>query len=276
MSITEGCLPHVAQPYGALAGGVHEQVALPRVKLGGRDDLRQLLHVGRLDVDNVEALVGDLHVPEVDAQVVGGEVRLRVRVDGDGVDVVRVGVGEDAARRGLHHQLHWLQHRNLWRGGGGRRKKPFIMWETPSRSSSLVADLMPEVCTAYIVHPSSEGREIKAMTPLHIFDISSPPSIVNATHGKKSFSYVATITSPPREELQAEKEKEEGREATQLNRFLPPSRGLHFFSPPFLGGVGVGSGRGICSKDSFNCLGRGKLLLLLLLLGTTTTITTSR
>ena len=36
--------------------------------------LGEFLHVGRLDVDDVEGLVGDLHVPQVDAQVIGREI----------------------------------------------------------------------------------------------------------------------------------------------------------------------------------------------------------
>lgn len=69
--VAQGRRPHVAQPNGALAARVHEQVALGRMELGGRDHLRQLLHVRRLDVHDVEALVRDLQVPQVDAQVVG-------------------------------------------------------------------------------------------------------------------------------------------------------------------------------------------------------------
>ena len=77
--------------------------------------LCEFLHVRGLDVDDVEGLVGDLHVPEVDAEVVGREVRLAVRVDTDRVDVVGVRVGEDAPRRRLHHQFHRFQHGNLSR-----------------------------------------------------------------------------------------------------------------------------------------------------------------
>ena len=63
-------LTHVAESDGSLAGTVHEQVALLRVELWSRDHLRQLLHVGRLDVHDVEGLVRDLHVPQIDPQVV--------------------------------------------------------------------------------------------------------------------------------------------------------------------------------------------------------------
>lgn len=53
VSVTQGLLPHVAQPDGALAAAVHKLVAVYRVEDGGRDHLRQLLHVGGLDVHNV-------------------------------------------------------------------------------------------------------------------------------------------------------------------------------------------------------------------------------
>ena len=47
-------LSHVAESDGALAGAVHEEITLLRVELGGGDDLCELLHVGRLDVHDVE------------------------------------------------------------------------------------------------------------------------------------------------------------------------------------------------------------------------------
>lgn len=78
------------------------------MELGRRDDLRQFLHVGRLDVDDVEALVGDLQVPQIKPEVVRREVRLLVRVDRYRVDVVGVSIGKNPTGRGLHHQIHWL------------------------------------------------------------------------------------------------------------------------------------------------------------------------
>ena len=129
------------------------------MELGGGDDLRQLLHVRRLDVHEVEALVRDLQVPQVDPQVVRRQepekaalstsdepniaiderfigllelssmashgkpagslfslpksrslsqalLRFGVAVGGDGVDVIGVGVGVDAAGGGLDDELH--------------------------------------------------------------------------------------------------------------------------------------------------------------------------
>ena len=64
---------------------------------------------------DTEATVCDLQVPQVDPEVVGGDVGLEVGVDGDGVDVVGVCVAEDTPRRRLHHQVHGLQHGHLER-----------------------------------------------------------------------------------------------------------------------------------------------------------------
>ena len=111
------------------------------MELGGGDDLGELLHVGRLDVDDVEALVGDLDVPQVDAQVVGRHERLLVAVQRDRVDVIGVRVGEYAlGHRFDLHAVHVLDNRyghvanvavdvvahvDVRRGasGGGRRRR---------------------------------------------------------------------------------------------------------------------------------------------------------
>ena len=53
MPVTERRRPHVAQPDGPLAAAVHEGVAVVGVELGRRDHLRELLHVGRLDVHDI-------------------------------------------------------------------------------------------------------------------------------------------------------------------------------------------------------------------------------
>ena len=55
--VAQSLLSHVAQPDGTLATAVDELVAADRMELRRSDDLRQLLHVGRLDVHNVWQLV---------------------------------------------------------------------------------------------------------------------------------------------------------------------------------------------------------------------------
>ena len=41
-----------------------------------------------------------------------------VRVDGDGVDVIGVSIREYPPRAGLHHQLHWSEHRDTQASDG--------------------------------------------------------------------------------------------------------------------------------------------------------------
>jgi hypothetical protein len=105
MLIAQGALPHVGQLDGPLRAGVHEPVAAHGVELGRCDHLGQLLHVRRLDVDNVEALVLDVEVPQVDTQVVTADECLPVTVYRDAVDVVGVGVGVGPPGHGGHHGI---------------------------------------------------------------------------------------------------------------------------------------------------------------------------
>jgi len=65
------------------------------MEFGRGDDFGELLHVVWLNVDDVERLIGDLDVPEIDSQIIRGDVGLSVAIGGDRVDVVSVGVGED-------------------------------------------------------------------------------------------------------------------------------------------------------------------------------------
>ena len=53
MLVAQCRISHVSQFDVALRTAVHEQVAVYRVELGSGDDLSQLLHVCRFDVDDV-------------------------------------------------------------------------------------------------------------------------------------------------------------------------------------------------------------------------------
>lgn len=112
MSVAQGRRTHVAQPNRALAAAVYEQIALDGMELGRRYDLRQLLHVRWLDVDDVEALIGDLQVPEIYSEIVGGEIRFLVRVHRNRVYVISVCVGKDSSGGRFDHELHWLDSGN--------------------------------------------------------------------------------------------------------------------------------------------------------------------
>ncbi|CAH0375368.1 unnamed protein product [Pelagomonas calceolata] len=80
----------VEEPDGAARRGVEQGVPLDRVEARRRDDLRQVLHVRRLRVDDVAAPIRHVQPPEVDPQVVRGQERLAVGAHAQRVDVVRV------------------------------------------------------------------------------------------------------------------------------------------------------------------------------------------
>jgi len=91
----------VAQPEHALARRVAKQGAVRGVELGRRHDLGEVLHAGRLEVDErVRGGRRRVEVPEVDAQVVRRQERLPVGAEGQRVDVVGVRAGVRAGAAG--------------------------------------------------------------------------------------------------------------------------------------------------------------------------------
>ena len=90
MLVAQCTLAHVGQLDRALGTCVHEPIAADRMEFRSRDDLCKLFHVGRLDINNVEALVLDVEVPEVDSQIVATNECLSIAVDRYAVDVVGV------------------------------------------------------------------------------------------------------------------------------------------------------------------------------------------
>ena len=68
--VTQRVGPHIREPNRPFTARVREQVTRPGVELRGGDHLREVLHVPRLDVHDVEARVVAVQVPQVDAQVI--------------------------------------------------------------------------------------------------------------------------------------------------------------------------------------------------------------
>lgn len=81
MLIAESTLPHICQFDSAFRACVHEPIAANGVKFSGGDNLCQLLHIGGLDVNDVEALVLNVEVPEVDPEVITTDKGLSIAVD---------------------------------------------------------------------------------------------------------------------------------------------------------------------------------------------------
>lgn len=117
MLVAEGSLAHIRKLDGTLRACIHKPVAAQRVELSSGDDLGQLLHVRRLDVHDIEALVLDVEIPKVDSQIITADKGLSITVDGYAVDVVGVGVGVGATRDSRNDSIVVRQARELEIGG---------------------------------------------------------------------------------------------------------------------------------------------------------------
>lgn len=98
MLVAQRLLSHIGELDGAFTRSVHEPIATLRVELRGRDNFSELLHVCWLDVNNVEALILDVEVPQVYPQVVRADEGLAIAVHRYAVDVVGMCVGVDSSR----------------------------------------------------------------------------------------------------------------------------------------------------------------------------------
>ena len=105
MLVAKSALTHIGQLDGTLRAGVHEPIAALRVEFGSRDDFSKLLHVCRLDVYNIEALILDVEIPQIDAQIVTANESLAIAVDGDAIDVISMGIGIGAPRYCSHDSI---------------------------------------------------------------------------------------------------------------------------------------------------------------------------
>ena len=90
--ITQSILPHVCKLDCALRTGIHEPVAALRMEFGGGDDFSEFLHISRLDVHDVEALILNIEVPQVYAEIIAADESLSIRIDGYAVDVIGMGI----------------------------------------------------------------------------------------------------------------------------------------------------------------------------------------
>lgn len=72
---------------------------------------------------HTEALIANVEVPEVDAQVVCRNVSFAIRVDRDRVDVVSMGIGVDFAWHGGDNSIVVSQ---LWQSEGCARNRSML------------------------------------------------------------------------------------------------------------------------------------------------------
>lgn len=91
--IAQRSLSHIGEFDRSLGTRVHKPVAACRVEFSGRNHLRQLLHVGGFNIDNIETLVLDVEVPQIHSEVIAANEGFAITVDGDAIYVIRMGVG---------------------------------------------------------------------------------------------------------------------------------------------------------------------------------------
>lgn len=63
MLVTQCTLTHVCQLNSSFGACIHEPITAYGMELGSSNDLRELFHVGRFDIDDVEALVLNVKIP---------------------------------------------------------------------------------------------------------------------------------------------------------------------------------------------------------------------
>ena len=81
--------------------------------------LCQIFHVWWFDVHHIEALTGVVQMPQVHSEVIARNEGLLITADGNGIDVVCVGIAKDTLASCLHDLLHARnlqenQHHLLW------------------------------------------------------------------------------------------------------------------------------------------------------------------
>lgn len=98
MLIAQSVLPHIGQFNRSFRAGIHEPIAAFWMKLGCRNDFSQLFHVRWFDVNDVEALILNVEIPKIDAQVVTTYERLPIAIDRYAIYVVGMSVCVISAR----------------------------------------------------------------------------------------------------------------------------------------------------------------------------------
>ena len=139
--VAQGGLASVAELDNTLAGAEHEKVAMLGMALGGCDDFGELLHVRRLDINNIKTMVARLQIPKVDAQVIRGDKGFGIAVERDRIDVVGVGTGKDASGGSRHDGLrrdHRRENKIARRRLGGGKCLLLLLVDLPELDGLVV------------------------------------------------------------------------------------------------------------------------------------------
>lgn len=105
MLVTQSAFSHVCKLDRAFGACIHEPVAALWVEFCGCDDFSQFFHVRWLNIDYIEALVLNVQVPQIYAQIITADECFSIAVYGDAVDVVGVSIGVGSTRYSGHHSI---------------------------------------------------------------------------------------------------------------------------------------------------------------------------
>ena len=105
MLITERTLSHICKLDGTFRTCIHKPITALRVKFCSSDDFCKFFHICWLDIDDVEALILDIKVPKIDAQVVTTNESLAIAIDRNAVDMICVSVCVRSPRHGSNDSI---------------------------------------------------------------------------------------------------------------------------------------------------------------------------
>lgn len=86
------------------------------MEFGCCNDLGEFFHVSWFDVNDIEALILDVEIPEIDPQVVTTDEGLSVAVDGDTVDMIGMSILVRSTRHRSDDSVMMCQARKFQSG----------------------------------------------------------------------------------------------------------------------------------------------------------------
>jgi len=75
------------------------------VELSRGDDFGQFLHICRLYINDVEALVLDIEIPQIDPEIVTADEGFAIAIDRNAVDVISMGICEGSSRNSGYNRI---------------------------------------------------------------------------------------------------------------------------------------------------------------------------
>jgi hypothetical protein len=119
--IAKCTLTHIGKLDGTLGAGIHEPVAGLRMELSSCNNFGQFFHVSWFDVDNVEALILDIQIPQIYSEIIATDEGLSITIDRDAVDMISMSVSICTTRNGCNYSIVMCHARKLEVCGTGEK-----------------------------------------------------------------------------------------------------------------------------------------------------------